>query len=54
MTVFAMERADNRADGYIDSNLYELSLGNIKLWLKAQVFDHKEKSGLTDDELNDF
>ena len=54
MTVFSMERADDRADGYIDSNLYELSLGNIKLWLKAQVFDHKEKSGLTDDELNDF
>jgi hypothetical protein len=54
MTVFSMERADDRADGYIDSNLYELSLGNIKLWLKAQVFEHKKKSCLTDDELNNF
>ncbi|HIF9253661.1 TPA: hypothetical protein ACX6R1_000753 [Photobacterium damselae] len=54
MTVFAMERADDRSDGYIESNLYELSLGNIKLWLKAQVFEHKEKSCLTDYELNDF
>ncbi len=54
MTVFAMDKANDSSDGCIDSNLYELSLGNIKLWLKAQVFEHKEKSCLTDDELNDF
>ncbi len=40
MTIHAAEKADDRRDGTIDSSLVEFSLGNVKLWLKAQVYEH--------------
>jgi hypothetical protein len=50
MTVFAADKADDRKDGFIDSNLTEFSLGNIKFWLKAQVYQHKSAEMLTVDD----
>lgn len=40
MTIFQAEVANDRADGRIASDLYEFSLGNLKVWLKGQVFEH--------------
>lgn len=50
MTIYAAEKADDRRDGPIDTNLVEFSLGNVKLWLKAQVYEHKVTETLTDDD----
>ncbi len=48
MTIHATEKADDRKDGIIDTNLFEFSLGNVKLWLKAQVFEHMVTSDLSE------
>lgn len=50
MTIFAGKKADDRKDGAIDNSLFEFSLGNVKLWLKAQVYEHKLLSSLSDNE----
>ncbi|MFT5298434.1 MAG: hypothetical protein ACI9YH_004482 [Colwellia sp.] len=41
MTIHATEKSDDRKDEKIESNLFEFSLGNVKLWLKAQAYEHK-------------
>ncbi|MEZ9141694.1 MULTISPECIES: hypothetical protein [unclassified Shewanella] len=51
MTIFAMEKVDINKDFKVEDNLYEFSMGNVKLWLKAQVFEHKCKSELTSRDL---
>ena len=48
MTIYAAEKADDRKDGPIDANLIEFSLGNVKLWLKAQVYEHIATEALTE------
>ena len=48
MTIFTAEKADDRKDGEVTSDLYEFSLGNIKVWLKAQVYEHKAIESLVD------
>lgn len=48
MTIHAAEKADNRRDGAIDASLIEFSLGNVKLWLKAQVYEHITTEALTE------
>tara|TARA_Y100000780_G_C13682045_1_gene416404 strand:- start:2248 stop:2820 length:573 start_codon:yes stop_codon:yes gene_type:complete len=50
MTIFAGKKADDRKDGSVDDSLIEFSLGNVKIWLKAQVYQHKPESSLSDDE----
>lgn len=50
MTIHAAEKADDRKDGAIGLSLIEFSLGNVKLWLKAQVYEHKVTETLTDDD----
>ncbi|GGF76191.1 hypothetical protein [Alteromonas lipolytica] len=50
MTIFAGKKADDRKDGPVDDSLFEFSLGNVKVWLKAQVYQHKPESSLSDDE----
>lgn len=47
MTIFSAMKADDRKDQQIESDLFELSLGNIKVWLKAQVYEHKTITTLT-------
>lgn len=51
MTIFAGIKADDRKDGFVDDSLFEFSLGNVKVWLKAQVYQHKPLSTLTSTEL---
>jgi hypothetical protein len=52
MTIHATEKSDDRKDEQIDSNLFEFSLGNVKLWLKAQAYEHKPTDSLSpEDEL---
>lgn len=48
MTIHAAEKADDRKDGPIDASLIEFSLGNVKLWLKAQVYEHIITEALTE------
>ncbi|MBB1398080.1 hypothetical protein [Pseudoalteromonas sp. SG44-8] len=50
LTIHAAEKADDRKDGRIDSSLVEFSLGNVKMWLKAQVFEHKKTDELSDED----
>lgn len=50
MTIHATEKSDDRKDGRIDSNLFEFSLGNVKLWLKAQAYEHKVADYLSNDD----
>lgn len=50
MTIFAGKKADDRKDGSVDDSLFEFSLGNVKVWLKAQVYQHKPESSLSSDE----
>ncbi|MCL1078622.1 hypothetical protein D5R81_11980 [Parashewanella spongiae] len=52
MTIHATDKSDDRKDGEIESNLFEFSLGNIKLWLKARVYEHKAVDDISvEDEL---
>ncbi len=51
MTIFSMDRASNTKDFKLEDNLYEFSLGNVKLWLKAQVFDHKVRELLSEEDI---
>lgn len=41
ITIHAADKSDDRKDGFVEPNLFEFSLGNVKLWLKAQVYQHK-------------
>ena len=50
MTMFAGKKADDRSDGYVKENIREFSLGNIKLWLNVQVYEHKYNEDITEDE----
>lgn len=50
LTIFAGKKADDRKDGEINSALHEFSLGNMKVWLKAQVYEHKLKDTLSEDD----
>jgi len=50
MTIYAAEKADDIRDGVIDLTLVEFSLGNVKLWLKAQVYEHKVTKTLTEED----
>jgi hypothetical protein len=50
MTIFAGKKADDRKDGAIDDSLYEFSLGNVKVWLKAQIYEHKLRSTLSEND----
>lgn len=54
MTIFQAEVANDRADGKIASDLYEFSLGNLKVWLKGQVFEHIPLSELKEDDRASF
>ncbi|WP_299792347.1 hypothetical protein [uncultured Shewanella sp.] len=54
MTIFSMDRADTTKDFKVEPDLYEFSLGNVKLWLKAQVFEHKAESELTDSDKDEM
>jgi hypothetical protein len=58
MTIFAAEKANDKRDGPMDiddrrdvtigTNTIEFSLGNIKLWLHARVYEHKATDTLTE------
>ena len=50
MTIFAGKKADDRKDSRLDDSLFEFSLGNIKIWLKAQIYQHKSESSLSPEE----
>jgi hypothetical protein len=50
LTIYAAEKADDRKDDIKNKNPIEFSLGNVKLWLKAQVYEHKVTETLTDDD----
>jgi hypothetical protein len=54
MTVYSMERANDQKDGDIDSNIKEFSLGNVKFWLQARVFEHKLFNQCSEGELSAF
>lgn len=49
MTIFSASKADDRKDGWIQNDLCEFSLGNVKIWIKAQVYQHLPKEKLTDE-----
>ncbi len=50
MTIHATEKSDDRKDGRVEPNLFEFSLGNVKLWLKAQAYEHKSTDRLSHDD----
>lgn len=54
ITIFAMDRSDDRLDDSKSDDVFEFSMGNVKLWVKAQCFEHKERNELTEDDLNAF
>ncbi|MCW8331946.1 hypothetical protein MD588_24420 [Photobacterium sp. SDRW27] len=54
ITMFPLEKANDQKDGYVDSGLYEISMGNIKIWFKAQVYKHIEKYKMTDSDIKEF
>lgn len=55
LTIFAMKRANDQKDGLtFTDNLKEFSLGNIKCWLYAQVFEHKTVEKLNPAEIKEF
>lgn len=54
LTVHAMDRARDELDGAIDDQVFEFSLGNLKMWLFAQVFEHVKCDDLTDHHISDF
>jgi hypothetical protein len=47
ITIFAMDKSDDRLDQALAEDVFEFSMGNVKLWLKTQVFEHKTLSSLT-------
>lgn len=54
ITIFAAQKADDRLDGALSSNLYEFSLGNIKVWLKAQVYEHIPSDNCSKEKLEEL
>ncbi len=54
LTVHAMDRARDELDGAIDEQVFEFSLGNLKMWLFAQVFEHVDSDDLTDQDTSEF
>ncbi|WP_191603755.1 hypothetical protein [Marinomonas algicola] len=54
LTVHAMDRARDELDGVIDEQVFEFSLGNLKMWLFAQVFEHVHNDDLTDQDAFEF
>lgn len=51
MTILSTKKADDRKDGIVDSNLFEFSLGNLKIWFRAQVYQYVDFEKLTQEEL---
>lgn len=47
MTILAAGKANDIKDGLVDNHVYEFSLGNLKLWLNAQVYEHKPITKIT-------
>lgn len=47
LTIYSAKKADDRKDSLRNENPIELSLGNVKLWLNAQVYEHKMTEMLT-------
>lgn len=56
VTLFAMQRANDRKDYSSDEmpNLYELTLGNLKIWFYMQAFEHIKSDQLTDEQIKLF
>lgn len=44
MTFYRMQRTNIEKDGRIDDNTFEFSIGNVKCWLHAQVYNVEEKT----------
>jgi hypothetical protein len=47
MTIFSMQKADSRIYQNLHDNCFEFSLGNIKIWINAQVFEHVDSEYLS-------
>lgn len=43
MTFYRMKRTNIERDGHINDNTWEFSIGNVKCWLHAQVYNVEEK-----------
>jgi hypothetical protein len=56
LTLFAMQRANDRKELSADEahNLYELTLGNLKIWFYMQAFEHIKSDNLTDEQIQLF
>ncbi len=54
MTLFSAKRATDRKDSYTcNDGTIELSIGNLKVWMFVQAFQHIEKSCLSDQQLKE-
>lgn len=47
MTIFSMQIANSRKYESASENRFEFSLGNIKIWINAQVFEHVRTESLS-------
>lgn len=54
MTLFSTQKANDKKDNYVcNDGAIEFSIGNLKIWLFAQAFQHIEKSHLTQQQIQD-
>ncbi|WP_349918401.1 hypothetical protein [Aeromonas veronii] len=54
MTLFSAQRATDKKDSYIcDDGIIEFSIGNLKIWMFVQAFQHIEKFHLSDQQIKD-
>ncbi|MEG0010126.1 MAG: hypothetical protein RR721_18460 [Aeromonas sp.] len=54
MTLFSTQRANDKKDHYFcNDGAIEFSIGNLKVWLFVQAFQHIEKSRLTQQQIED-
>ncbi|WP_139432221.1 hypothetical protein [Aeromonas dhakensis] len=54
MTLFSAKRATDRKDSYTcNDGTIELSIGNLKVWMFVQAFQHIEKRCLSDQQLKE-
>lgn len=44
MTFYRMQRTNIAKDGRIDDNTFEFSIGNVKCWLHAQIYNVEQKT----------
>lgn len=54
ITILAMDKSDDRLDQALSEDVFEFSMGNVKLWLKTQAFEHRTLSSLTTSEKDAF